>query len=68
MHEKAGEKGTKDESPRWLRYDDTKMIFLLCFDERNEFLDYLYEKIKDTVWEPIEVTWDSKVELSEWEE
>ena len=62
------EKGIKDESPRWLRYDDTKMIFLLCFDERNEFLDYLYEKIKDTVWEPIEVTWDSKVELSEWEE
>ncbi|MDD6215268.1 MAG: hypothetical protein PUB28_00740 [Roseburia sp.] len=44
------------------------MSFLLCFDERNEFLDYLYEKIKDTVWEPIEVTWDSKVELSEWEE
>ena len=49
------EKGIKDESPRWLRYDDTKMIFLLCFDERNEFLDYLYEKIKDTVWSCVKI-------------
>ena len=51
------EKGIKDESPQWISYDDTEMEFLLCFDERNEFLDYLYEQIKDTVWVKIEKTW-----------
>ena len=62
------ELGIKNEGPGWEITDDDVIQYPLCFDERNEFLDYLYEKIKDTVWEPIEVTWDSKVELSEWEE
>ena len=50
-----------DEGFEWEMNDDSKAEYLLCFDERNQFLDYLYDKVKDTVKEPIEVTWNRSV-------
>ena len=50
-----------DEGFEWEMNDDSKAEYLLCFDERNQFLDYLYDKVKDAVKEPIEVTWNRSV-------